>query len=468
MKSANEVDKILSLIKDSSVKSVVSLSGGGGDRKYFRLTLVNDKTVIGVVADNLKEARAFVELSQIFRDNEIPVPEVYGYSEDFKYYIEEDLGDNSLFDSIKNERDVSEQIKETMQILARMQCAPEHVWSSKTAYAPFSRRQVMWDLNYFKYEFVKPCAVAFDENLLEDDFERLASSLLSIPECLQGFQMRDCQSRNIMLHPGPYFIDYQSGRKGPCIYDAISFLWQAKAGFSNDFRREMLDVYASEFAKIRGVRKTEILKFADRFALFRTLQVLGAYGFRGLVEKRAHFIESIPGALKNLDDLISSGSLDDYHELKRVCVSLIADPRFKIEKKDTLQVKVFSFSYKKGYPEDLSGNGGGFMFDCRGMHNPGRYEEYKQLTGRDKPVKDFLTERGEADKFAENALSIVRPSVERYLSRGFDSLQIGFGCTGGQHRSVYCAEKIAHTLKKEFPKAQVILMHREQNIKEIL
>lgn len=268
----------------------------------------------------------------------------------------------------------------------------------------------------------------------------------------------------------PYFIDFQGGRPGPVIYDAISFLWQAKAGFSDDFRQEMLEHYFEELSRLTSCRRNEQEEHqsVNRFALFRTLQVLGAYGLRGLVERKAHFIESIPAALENLKILIENGAVDRYPELKRVCSCVCTDKRFAKKTEDGLRVTVFSFSYKKGYPADFTGNGGGFMFDCRGMHNPGRYAEYKSLTGRDKPVIDFLEERGEVQQFVENAVGMVSPSIETYLRRGFSNLQIGFGCTGGQHRSVYCAERTAQVIAEKFPSAHIVLIHREQGLETTL
>lgn len=261
---------------------------------------------------------------------------------------------------------------------------------------------------------------------------------------------------------GVRFIDFQGGRKGPVLYDAISFLWQVKAAFTKDEKNILLGKYASFLSKERNIDPSVVLDNVGVFVLFRTLQVLGAYGFRGLVEKRSHFIESLPGAICNLGELVSDGVVDAYPELKSVAEKALNSRFYENEKPDKLTVKVFSFSYKKGYPEDLSGNGGGFMFDCRGMHNPGRYEEYKSLTGLDREVKLFLEERGEVQTFVENALRMVTPSICRYHERGFKNLQIGFGCTGGRHRSVYCAQSVAEKIASNFPKVKVELIHREQ------
>lgn len=468
MSQNNEICELIKLLDPNENYTISSLAGGGGDRKYFRLTSQGNTSMIGVIADDLREAEAFVKLSSIFGAHNIPVPKIFAHSSDYKYYIEQDLGDCSLFDIIKKQEYDAGLIVKVMRNLARMQTISQNEWIDAIAFPTFDARQVRWDLNYFKYEFVKPCGIVFNESNLEDDFDLLCEYLPSIPQEYWGFMMRDCQSRNVMLHPDPVFIDYQSGRKGPGLYDAVSFLWQAKACFSDDFRSEMIEEYALSFSKLRGVNKNIILKFADVFALFRTLQVLGAYGFRGLVQKRAHFIESIPAALQNLNSLLGRGVLKEYPELERICKSLCEDNRFLEYKTDKLIVKVISFSYKKGYPEDLTGNGGGFMFDCRGMHNPGRYEEYKRLTGRDKSVIEFLEERGEVQKFVKNALSMVSPSIERYIQRKFSSIQIGFGCTGGRHRSVYCAERTARELAVKFPEARIELVHREQGIKEYL
>ena len=271
-----------------------------------------------------------------------------------------------------------------------------------------------------------------------------------------------------MIHDRrPWLIDFQGGRKGPVVYDIVSFLWQAKARLTPAVRQELLELYASRYAELTGRPASDIMDAVTPLVLFRTLQVLGAYGFRGLVQCRAHFIESIPFALENLGDLVNSDILCRYPELRRVAEYAIAHCPMP-PKHQGLVITVFSFSYKRGYPDDFTGNGGGFMFDCRGMHNPGRYDEFKPLTGLDAPVRDFLEQKGEVARFVDRAVEIVAPSVECYLRRNFCDLQVGFGCTGGRHRSVYCADAFARAIRKRFPEVKVILNHRELSIIEQL
>ena len=488
MSQVNKLSDLTSLYESHFNRPPVSLEklpGGGGDRVYYRLRGSDGATVIGVVCDTPRDASAFVALAKVFGHEGIHVPYIICESADRICYIQQDLGDESLFSLIQKgkrkemgaaadggapDRSFSlmaeEYVEKSMRELARMQTVAAGEYEEAIEYPEFSRRQILWDLNYFKYEFLKPMALDFNESLLEDDFDAFADALLKVDRSRWGFMYRDFQSRNVMIHDAhPYFIDFQGGMIGPSVYDAVSFLWQAKAGFSAEFRDRMLCIYADTYAEIRSgaVTAEDMLADVPQYALFRTLQVLGAYGFRGLVEKRAHFIESIPAALENLRSLIGGGVADRYTELKRVCESILADGRFEPDGHEGLLIKVFSFSYKKGYPVDLTGNGGGFMFDCRGMHNPGRYEEFKHLTGLDQPVIDFLKERGEIDPFCERAAQLVAPTVECFLRRGFRDLQIGFGCTGGQHRSVYSAEKVGRLLKSRFPDAHIQIIHREQS-----
>lgn len=439
---------------------VTLLPQAGSDRSYYRLSVGKNK-FIGTYVPDPVEGECFVRLSDAFSASCGLVPRVFAATSDFRFYIQEDLGDVSLFSALDSPEVVAH-IKETLSRLVVLQKTPGQVWIRSCMARPFSRRQVMWDLNYFKYEFLKPQEVIFDEECLEDDFDRLADRLLGIPEEFMGFMMRDCQSRNVMLTSrGPVFIDFQGGRRGPALYDAVSLLWQAKAGFDPSFREEMLDFYCEEFCSSDQSMKEKMLASLDDLVIFRTLQVLGAYGFRGLVQHRAHFIQSIPGAIANLRELYDKGALDGYPELRKCAAALIDGICHSGPAAGRLRVEVYSFSYKKGYPRDHTGNGGGFMFDCRALHNPGRYPEYRSLTGRDRAVVEFLEERGEVQPFLSSAWSLTDPAVERYLSRRFTCLQIGFGCTGGQHRSVYCAERTAEHLKELFPEADVRLIHRE-------
>lgn len=441
--------------------TIEMLPQAGSDRRYFRLGGGNTD-VIGTYVPDEEEGKCFINVARAFAEKGCSVPLVYAESDDGRLYLQEDLGDVSLFSLLKVE-DAAEYIRATLRALVRLQKVPEFAWKDKVISRPFSLRQVMWDLNYFKYEYLKQREVLFNEDALEDDFELLASRLVGIDREFQGFMMRDCQSRNVMMKDGaPVFIDFQGGRRGPALYDAVSLLWQARAGFSGSFRNEMIGYYAGLYCGQDGSRKIRMLESLSDIVLFRCLQVLGAYGYRGLIQKRAHFIQSISGALANLDELVRNGAIDPYPCLKSVCEALASESCFNsVEKHAGLVVRVFSFSYKKGYPSDWSGNGGGFAFDCRAMHNPGRYDEYKALTGRDIPVMDFLEKRGEVGHFLQNAWGLTDAAIERYLSRGFSSLQICFGCTGGQHRSVYCAAATARHIGVLFPEVKVELIHRE-------
>ena len=340
-------------------------------------------------------------------------------------------------------------LKRTIRLLPQIQFEGSKDMDFSYCYplATFNRRSVLWDLNYFKYCFLKATGLEFQENLLEDDFERMADTLLQIEP--QVFMYRDFQSRNVMIREGkPYFIDFQGGRKGPFYYDVASFLWQAKANYPDSLRQELLDEYLDALRPYHAIDKEQFLTTLRHFVLFRTLQVLGAYGFRGYFEKKAHFIQSVPYAIENLRQLLET----DFPEYPYLCLmlrKLTELPQFaSIRNRRKLTVRVMSFSYKKGIPEDPSGNGGGYVFDCRAVHNPGKYEQYKQLTGRDKPVIDFLEQDGEILQFLEHVDALADAHVQRFLERGFTNLSICFGCTGGQHRSVYSAEHVAHHLNK--------------------
>lgn len=465
-----DIDKILAKLIDIYYKiygkkpeSIIDIAPSGSDRRYFRF-IGKKENVIATIGANKLENKCFTDLSCIFCHNGCPVPTIYGETE--YGYLQTDLGDISLFSLLHNKEDSEKLIDESLQQLAKMQTIDPKYWKHAVFNKDFSRRQILWDLNYFKYEFVLPATQVYDEDKLQDDFEHIADSLLECPASLWGFMYRDFQSRNIMIRNNkPYMIDYQGGRFGPCVYDTVSLLWQAKAGFSKEFRKSMLEKYSLYFAYLRGIAPSLILDNTEKFVLFRTLQVLGAYGFRGLIQHKAHFMESIPAAIGNLKELVDSSVLDKYSELKNIALQLIENSKFhKTAPAGHLNIEVFSFSYKKGYPEDLSGNGGGFMFDCRGLHNPGRYDEFKSLTGRDGPVIDFLEQRGEVQPYLSSLWKVIDNTTEVYIKRNFSNLQIGFGCTGGRHRSVYCAEMTAKHLADKFPHTVISVLHREQEV----
>lgn len=453
--------------------SIEPLPGAGSNRKYFRLK--GKESLIGVYGTSTEENRAFIYMARHFSQKGLPVPRILAESPDQSVYLQDDLGDISLFQLIKQGREsgnFSDEetniLKQTIRLLPQIQFEGSKDMDFSYCYplATFNHRSVLWDLNYFKYCFLKATGLEFQENLLEDDFERMADTLLQIEP--QVFMYRDFQSRNIMIREEkPYFIDFQGGRKGPFYYDVASFLWQAKANYPDSLRQELLDEYLDALRPYHAIDKEQFLTTLRHFVLFRTLQVLGAYGFRGYFEKKAHFIQSVPYAIENLRQLLET----DFPEYPYLCLmlrKLTELPQFaSIRNRRKLTVRVMSFSYKKGIPEDPSGNGGGYVFDCRAVHNPGKYEQYKQLTGRDKPVIDFLEQDGEILQFLEHVDALADAHVQRFLERGFTNLSICFGCTGGQHRSVYSAEHVAHHLNEKFG-VRIRLILREQHIEQIL
>jgi len=453
--------------------SIEPLPGAGSNRKYFRLK--GKESLIGVYGTSTEENRAFIYMARHFSQKGLPVPRILAEAADQSAYLQDDLGDISLFQFIKQGREsgnFSDEetniLKQTIRLLPQIQFEGNKEMNFSYCYplAAFNRRSILWDLNYFKYCFLKATGLEFQENLLEDDFERMADTLLQIEP--QVFMYRDFQSRNIMIREEkPYFIDFQGGRKGPFYYDVASFLWQAKANYPDSLRQELLDEYLDALRPYHAIDKEQFLTTLRHFVLFRTLQVLGAYGFRGYFEKKAHFIQSVPYAIENLRQLLET----DFPEYPYLCLmlrKLTELPQFaSIRNRRKLTVRVMSFSYKKGIPEDPSGNGGGYVFDCRAVHNPGKYEQYKQLTGRDKPVIDFLEQDGEILQFLEHVDALADAHVQRFLERGFTNLSICFGCTGGQHRSVYSAEHVAHHLNEKFG-VRIRLIHREQHIEQIL
>lgn len=461
-----EIERLYHRVFGKSPASVTELPQGGSDRRYYRLASPGLPSAIGTVGSDLAENRAFTGMARLLAEAGARVPEVYAATDDCREYLQQDLGDVSLFSLLESPQGI-EYVRQAMRSLPAVQNVDADPVGAITGQAPFSRRLVMWDLNYFKYCFAKQTRAVFSEAALEDDFERLADDSMRAASVLEGVMLRDCQSRNVMVHDNrTWWIDFQAARKGPCVYDLVSFLWQARARFTPEFRREMTDEYFGAWSALRHFDIAAARKSVDTFVALRTLQVLGAYGFRGVTQGRAHFLASIPMAYNNLEEILP-GLSERYPELGRLCSEIASTRPFTDSADDRrLTLTVLSFSYKKGHPADWSGNGGGFLFDCRGLHNPGRYEQYKQLTGRDRPVIDFLEREPAVHKFYSAARDMVIPTVEKYRSRGFTRLQAAFGCTGGQHRSVYCAERLAREAAAAYPDVRVKLIHRERGIEE--
>ena len=473
--------------------SLTPLTGSGSNRRYFRQIQVDGTSLIRVEGTSRAENHAFIVMARHFRSLGLPVPTVLSVSDDEMTYTQNDLGDTLLFDYIRSGRQSGhfseaeiDLLTKTLRALVHIQIegAADFDWSVCYPVGEFNRRSIYWDLNYWKYCFLKTTRLEFAESPLEDDFDRLADTLLN--EQIPGFMYRDCQSRNVMVVSQngvdtPYFIDFQGGRKGPIQYDVASFLWQAKANFPDALREQLTDAYLDEWQSLclsKGENAdTQLFRRSlPHFVLFRTLQVLGAYGYRGCFERKQHFLESIPFALRNLHRLFEQHPVlqSDYPAIYALSRQLTALPPAAMPvPADTaaaahnLEVTIYSFSYKRGIPADVSGNGGGYVFDCRSTHNPGKYDQYKSLTGRDKPVIDFLEQDGEILTFLQSVYALLDHHVERFIARGFTHLQVCFGCTGGQHRSVYSAQATARHLHEKYG-VRIHLIHREQQIEEYL
>lgn len=458
-------------VEDSFVKfsglrpDVISpLPRSASDRSYFRITQ-GDKTYIATHSPDADETRAFIYLSGHFASKNLPVPRVLFYDESQGIYFQSDLGNTSLYDVIENHHDQRLPLcKKALEHLVDFQvkgaegldfsyCFPRHSFDSAS---------VLWDLNYFKYCFLKPARIVFHEGRLEDDFVRLSADLTH--SSCNYFLYRDFQSRNIMIHNDEFFfIDFQGGRRGSLCYDPASFIFSARSPFSSQEK----EILVSHYREVLIKNKISTDAFDNGFngyLLLRVLQAFGAYGYRGWFERKPGFSDILPRAIQNLNELMPRfGFVEKYPELKKVTdqISGYSGMLYKPVKESKLTVRIYSFSYKHQHPSDDSGNGGGFEFDCRALPNPGKYDEYKFLSGRDESVITFLKAQDEVNEFLQNTRHIVTQSVEKYISRGFTHLQVGYGCTGGQHRSVYCAEQLAAFLKKNYP-VKVTLCHMRE------
>ena len=432
------------------------LEASGSARKYYRICQ-DDISVMGVFNEDKKENRAFIEFSRHFRNKGIHVPEILNENLDKNIYLIEDLGNQTLYQLLsetrQNTNDFPESLlttyKQALDGLLQIQIYGGEGLDYSLCYprAAFDRQSIMWDLNYFKYYFLKLAKIGFDEQLLENDFNTITDFLLNANASF--FLYRDFQSRNIMIHNSQlYFIDYQGGRKGALQYDVASLLYDGKANIPQSIRNLLLDYYVSQLGKTHSSEAQNFKKQYYAFVFVRIMQAMGSYGFRGFYEKKTHFLQSIPYALKNLQWLLDNVKLSiEIPTLWKVFQQLVNSESLQKYSSAPLKISIYSFSFKQSLPVDKSGNGGGFVFDCRCLPNPGRYEKYKFLTGKDQEVIDYLNENPEVNLFYEHLRSIVDIAINNYVERKFQHLMLNFGCTGGQHRSVYFAERIHKHLK---------------------
>ena len=443
-------------------EQITALPVSGSDRRYYRLT-AGSKSAIGTLNEHVAENNTYFYFTDLLHKHGIRVPEVYATAKDRKAYLQQDLGDVSLFHILQRDGltpGVKKLYEQSLAQLAKLQWVAGREADFKQCFSTrhFDEDAIMADLLYFKYYFADLQKCPYDRAALMDEMQSMSRELGRIQPSMLMY--RDFQSRNIMVHEGKvWFIDYQGAMQGPPAYDVASLLWQAKAALPGAWRDELLNSYVTELNELHVARVEEIYfrKGYAHLVLLRLVQVLGAYGFRGLIEGKPHFLTSIAPALKNLREFLSNNpQLPAQQEFRSLLEKLsseemeakFAAPAFP--KDAPLQVRIHSFSYKKGIPADDSGNGGGYVFDCRGLLNPGRFEEYKKLSGLDAPVREFLEQQTKMPDFIAHAQRLVSLNVEDYLARGFEHLSISFGCTGGQHRSVYAAEALAKFLKTQY------------------
>ena len=453
-------------------ESVAQLQGqlGGSGRAILRLTGAG-QSAIGIVYNVREENLAFLEFSRHFRRHGLPVPEIYTEDLSQGAYLEQDLGDTTLFEFLSENRngdilkpETIEAYRKVIAILPRFQVEAGRDLNYKVCYprSSFDRQSIAWDLNYFKYYFLRLAGIPFSEQTLENDFTRLTKLLLSAPH--DYFLYRDFQSRNVMLSEGlPYFLDYQGGRKGALQYDIASLLYDGKADLPPSVRQELLDYYLDCLSDLIPVDRGAFMEHYYAYVYVRIMQALGAYGFRGFYERKTHFLQSVPYALKNLRWLAHNVKLPvALPALMDAFQGMLSSEKLLqlAPGADKLTVRIFSFSFHHQMPSDESGNGGGFVFDARNLPNPGREERFKQLTGKDLPVIEYLNQQESVHQFFTHVQSLVDASVAAYQRRGFSSLMVSFGCTGGQHRSVFLAEQLSRHLRSKTG-VQVVLRHIE-------
>jgi aminoglycoside/choline kinase family phosphotransferase len=472
MTTTDRIKDLFATFSTDAILSIDKLPQAGSERHYFRIHTTG-KSYIVTHGANIKENESFIYFSGHFGKSKLATPKIFCINTEKDIYIQEDFGDVSLLNKLEDNgytESIYDLYKESLHQLALVQVKGHNDLDYKKCLtnSSFGKQAIMADLLYFKYYFLDALRKPYDKQKLIDDFEAL-SNYLSHTE-YKFFMFRDFQSRNIMVKDDNTvgFIDYQGGMKGAPQYDVASLLWQAKANLPDDWKQKLLEDYINSFETIvaETVDRDVFRSQYNGYVLIRLLQVLGAYGFRGLFERKAHFLTSIPLALQNLKWFINNQSVGiavpEFKKVLELCISDEVMQEFTpIQATDEtpLVVTINSFSFiKTGYPADETKNGGGFVFDMRGILNPGRFDDYKHLSGLDKPVKDFLEQQTKMPDFLNSVYSIIDISVEDYIKRGFDHLAINFGCTGGQHRSVYAAEAIARHLRNKF-KVKIILQH---------
>jgi aminoglycoside/choline kinase family phosphotransferase len=459
-------------ITGKKAETVVRLPISGSNRMYFRI-FGESKALIGTYNTDTDENKAFLYLAEHLLKHGVPVPQIF-YSDLSKgIYLQEDLGDDCLYDIAVNpdlsDEDKLKAYKKVIDCMPKLQyeSAGDMEFSRCYPRNSFDRQSILWDLNYFKYLFLKIANVPFHEQFLEDEFNRLADYLLQAPS--EFFLFRDFKSKNIMWNDEkPYFIDFQGGRRGALQYDLASLLFEAKANLSASFREKVLNYYLEVFGSYDFFHAEEFLRYYPAFVLIRQLQAFGAYGYRGIFEKKSYFVESIHYAMPALEWIVNQSVIKSKFPYLCEMLNAVQETKSRYEIpviSDGLTVSITSFSYRNGLPDDWSGNGGGFVFDCRSLHNPGRYEEYKLFTGRDNEIIKFLGQEEEVGKFLDSIKEILSQTINKYLKRNFNHLSVGFGCTGGRHRSVYSAEQIFQYLKMNFD-INLRLFHRELNIRD--
>ncbi len=456
-------------------EGVLRIAADGSQRSYYRITGGPFGPVIGVIGPDPEENRAFLSFSHSFREIGLPVPEIYALDVTRGLWLEQDLGDVSLFSALSEARahddggfpaSIVPVYERVVALLPRFQIEGGRAIDFTVAYprAAFDLQSMRWDLNYFKYHFLKLAHVPFSEQRLENDFDRLTEFLLTADA--NHFLYRDFQSRNIMLVAGePWFIDYQGGRRGAPHYDIASLLYDAKAAIPDEVRDYLLSRYLEALARYLPVERSHFLAQYRGYVLIRIMQAMGAYGYRGFFERKPRFLESVPYAARNIARLLETGLPVELPEIEEVFGRIVAEWAGRsspVAARPGLTVHVISFSFRQGYPPDQSGHGGGFVFDCRSLPNPGRDARFAHASGLDSPVIDFLRASPEVEEFWAHAHGLIDLQVENYRERGFSNLAVSFGCTGGQHRSVYFAERLAAHLRERYPDIAVLTEHREQ------